>query len=275
MFVFDPGALVMLGVAEVLYVRAVRVLRRRGHRVPVLQQLSWHAAMAVEAVALLGPLDALADKLVLAHMAQHLALADVAVPFLLVGLRTPVLVFMPPRLVLIRLARLHRLRRVVAFLTKPLVAVPVYLLILYGWHLAPAFEGALRHPALHAVQHLSFVVGALIVWWPALEPQRRQARGELWKIPYIFGARMGSMLFGSALIFVRTPIYSSFYGGSARSHGLTPLEDQQLAGGLMMTLDIVIMLAGLIYFFWRASQDADVEERRERAAAVSAGSVAT
>src|SRR5687767_11237190 len=129
------GALALLVLFEALYVRAVLVLRGRGRRVPVGQQLAWHLGMALQAVALLGPLDHAAQDHLSAHMAQHLLLADLAVPFLLAGIRTPVLVFLLPRPALVVVARRRRLRAVFRALRQPLVAVPVYLAVLYAWHL--------------------------------------------------------------------------------------------------------------------------------------------
>lgn len=266
----DPTILVALVLAEALYLRAVRILQRRGQRIPGWQQAAWHGGIALEAIALVGPLDPLAGDLLSAHMAQHLLLADIAVPFLLAGLRNPVLMFFLPRPVLVALARRRRLRSVFRTLRRPLVALPVYLVILYGWHLSFAFEAALRHPVVHALQHESFAVGALLVWWPALDPQRRHLSGDLWKIPYLFASRMISMFLGTAFVFMRTPAYGAFYGDRARLHGLSPLGDQQLGGGLMMSTDIVMMVGALCFFFWRAAVDdarAEELERAERAPA--------
>jgi putative copper resistance protein D len=265
----DPGVIVCLLALGGLYARAVRVLAARGYRVPTTQQLWWWIGLGMQAVALLGPLDGLADQLLSAHMAQHLLLADVAVPFLLAGVRTPVLVFLLPRPVLVPLARRRTLRRAFRFLRQPLVAIPTYLVILYGWHLGFAFEGALRHPALHVLQHVSFAFAGVLIWWAAIEPQRRRLRGELWKIPYIFGARMVSMFLGVAFVVARTPFYRDFYGARPRAHGVAPLADTQIAGGLMMTLDILVIGGALIFFFWRAAQDADRSEQAEQAAAAA------
>jgi len=262
---FDPGAAALLLLLALLYVRAVVVLARRGYRVPRAQQTWWWIGISLQAIALLGPLDSLADDLISAHMAQHLLLADVAVPFLLAGVRTPVLVFLAPRPLLVVLAHRRLLRRVFRFLRQPLAAIPAYLLLLYTWHFGFAFEGALRDPLVHALQHVSFVFAATLVWWAAIEPQRRRLRGELWKIPYIFAARMVSMFLGVAFVVTRTPFYTGFYGNRPRAHGMTPLADTQVAGGLMMTLDILVIAGALVFFFWRAAQQADREDS-ERAA---------
>jgi putative membrane protein len=248
------GPLALLLLFEALYVRAIAVLRGRGRRIPAGQQLAWHAGMALQAVALLGPLDGAAGDFLSAHMAQHLLLADLAVPFLLAGIRTPVLVFLLPRPALVVVARRRRLRSLFRFLRRPLVAVPVYLGVLYFWHLGFAFEAALREPAVHALQHASFVGIGVLIWWAALEPQRARLRGELWKIPYVIASRMISMFLGMALIFSASPWYASVYGEGS-------LSDQRSAGGIMMSVDVAIILAALIFFFWRASADHDAAER--------------
>lgn len=253
------GALALLLVFEALYVRAVLVLRGRGWRVGAGQQVAWHVGMGLQAVALLGPLDHAAEDFLSAHMAQHLLLADLAVPFLLAGLRTPALVFLPPRPLLVALAHRRRLRAAFRFMRRPLVAVPVYMTVLYFWHLGFAFEAALESPPVHALQHLSFVAIGVLIWWAALEPQRARLRGELWKIPYVIASRMISMFLGMALIFSASPWYASVYGRDS-------LSDQRSAGGIMMSVDVAIIVAALIFFFWRASVDHDAAERGAAAA---------
>jgi cytochrome c oxidase assembly factor CtaG len=209
-----------------------------------------------------------------AHMAQHLLIADLAAPLLLVGLRTPVLVFYLPRPVLVPLARRRRLRQLFRFVRKPLVAIGIYVVVLYGWHMAFAFEGALRSPVLHALQHESFVIASLPVWWPAIEPKRRRLRGELWKIGHIMGCRLAGMFLAMAFIIASAPFYAGYYGDRSQTqHGIDPLLDQQIAGGMMMGLDILVMFFALAFFFWRSAEDHDRAEAAERAGAtaVSAG----
>jgi cytochrome c oxidase assembly factor CtaG len=264
---FDPGVIAWLLLAEGLYLRALRVLARRGVTVWRGQIAAWHGGVALQAIGLLSPIDALGDDLLSAHMAQHLLIADLAAPLLLVGLRNPVLVFFLPREVLVPIARRRPLRAVFRFLRQPLVAVPVYALVLYGWHIGPAFEAAVRHPLVHVLQHASFIGIGMLVWWSVLEPKRRRPRGELWKILHIVGARMLGMMLGMAFVLIRTPVYTGVYGSGTR-RGLEPLADQQIAGAMMVVLDIFIMLFALAFFFWRAAQQHDRDEAlaRERAA---------
>jgi putative membrane protein len=204
-------------------------------------------------------------------MGQHLLLAELGAPLLLVGLRTPVVYFLLPKPALISLARRRRLRRLLSRLSHPITAIVVYAVVLYSWHFAFMFEAALRSGAVHVLQHQSFIAISILVWLPALEPTRRRLRGELWKAGHIFGARTVGMFLGMAFIAMRSPAYAGFYGNAAREHGLSPLEDQQIAGGMMLTLDVAIILFAVAFFFWRSAQDHDLAERQERLAPMPDG----
>lgn len=265
-FSLNPGVVVLLLVLLALYVRAVRVARERGLEVPRRQQLAFYAGLALWTGALAGPVDAYSKDLLSAHMAQHLLLAELGAPLILVGVRAPVVYFLLPRPALVTLARRRRLRDLVRFLSKPLAAIAVYLVVLYGWHFALLFEAATENELIHALQHQSFVLISVLVWLPALEPTRRRVPGELWKAGHIVGARLVGMFLGMAFIVMRSPAYP-LYAERAPEHGLSGLADQQIAGGMMLSLDAVIMLTAIGYFFWRSAQDHDLQEARERAAA--------
>ena len=250
---------IWIGAAEWLYVRALRVLGGRGVAVPRGQVVCWHVGLGLQAIALLSPLGSLADDLLSAHMAEHLLLADLGAPFLLAGLRNPVLAFFLPRPLLVGLARRRRLRAGFRLLRRPPVAIAVYALSLYGWHLSFAFEGAVRHDLVHAAQHASFICTGMLVWWSALDPKRRRLRGELWKIGHIFAARMTGMFLGMGFVLIRNPVYAGVYGSGDR-RGISALADQQIAGAMMVTLDILIMVFALGFFFWHAAQQYDRDE---------------
>jgi cytochrome c oxidase assembly factor CtaG len=251
----------LIALAVWLYARAVRILASRGYRVPAGQQSAWYGGMALTAIGLLSPIDGLGEDLLSAHMGQHLLIADLAAPLLLIGIRSPVYAFVLPRPLLVTLARRRGLRRAFRWLRRPVVAIPVWIVILYGWHLAFAFDAALRHPLVHALQHESFVAGSLLVWWSVIEPKHRRVPGELWKAPYVLGARLAGMFLGMAFIIMRSPAYAAYYGNAARDHGISPITDQQIAGGMMLALDLLIMLAGVAFFFHRSAQEHDSAER--------------
>jgi putative copper resistance protein D len=260
----DPGVLAWLATAELLYLRALRTLGRRGVRVPLAQRALWHGGIALWLVGLVSPVDAWGADLLSAHMAQHLLIADLAAPLLLAGMRNPVLAFLIPRPILVPLARRRRLRAAFRTLRRPLVAIPVYALTLYFWHFSFAFEGAVRHDAIHALQHASFVGIGMLVWWSALEPKRRRLSGDLWKIGHILAARMLGMFLGMGFVIIREPIYTGVYGAGERRFGLSALADQQLAGAMMVGLDILIMVFALAFFFSRAASEQDRSDEAGR-----------
>jgi putative membrane protein len=264
-FTFDPGVFVYLAIGVTLYVRAVRIARGRGLEVTTFQQVAFYTGVGLWAIAIFSPVHALADDLLSFHMAQHLLIAELGGPLILVGLRAPVIFFFLPKPAMVWLAHRRGLRKVMRKLTTPLGAIATYALVLYGWHFAPMFEAALHNPFVHAIQHESFFVIAILVWIPALEPTRRRLRGELWKAGHIIGARLTGMFLGMAFIVMRSPAYD-WYVGRTEQHGLSPITDQQIAGGLMMSLDVTIILFAVGFFFFRSGQDHDRAEAEARAA---------
>jgi len=253
---FDPVIVAMLLLAGGIYLRALRVLARRRLHVSTWQQTAWWIGWALLAIGLLGPPDANDEQLLSLHMAQHLLIGDLAAPFLLLGVRSPLLLFYLPRPALVLLAHQRWLRRAFRVLRRPLVALPLYVLTIYAWHYGALFEGAVRHPVLHAVQHGAFMAANLLLWWPVIEPQRRRMGGQLWKIGYLFAARMSTMFLGMVFLFARGILYAGVYGRGLRE-GISSRADQQAAGGMMMTLDIAIMAVTACWFFWLASREHD------------------
>jgi putative membrane protein len=269
----DLTAIYLLGLPALLYVRALRILRGRGRGVSRWQQAAWFGGLALIGIALLSPLDDLGDTdLLSAHMAQHLMIGDLAAPLLLIGLRWPVYPFLLPRSLFASIARTHWLRDAFRFLRQPLVAGPLWVLILYGWHVAPAYELALRNPVVHAFQHQTFIVGSLLVWVSVLEPARARVPGGLWKIPHILGVRFAGMFLGMAFVVVSHPFYEGFYGNRALQHGISPMTDQGIAGGMMLVVDFLVMITALVFLFLRSADDAEREQREEEPAYESAGS---
>lgn len=259
-FDFNPVVIALLLLSGGLYANAIRRLNVRGYAVSRWQQASWWTGWLMLATGLLGPLAVLSDELFWTHMAEHLLIADIATPFLLMGVRTPVFLFMPPREILVLVARAKWLRKTGAFLTKPLVALPVSLFTLYIWHLGPLFTEATRNAPVHALQHQSFIAANVLLWWPAIEPARRPMPAELWKIGYLLAGRMGSILMGALFLVSNRPFYSDLYAASAARHGLAALTDQQLGAGLMMLTDVVIMMTVLGVFFAMAAAQSDRAE---------------
>lgn len=254
---FQPGPALGLVLIALLYARAVRVLGARGFQVPKLQQFYWWLGFAFMVGAFFSPLDELAQKVVYAHMAQHVLMADIGAPLMLIGARNPVLQFFLPRPVLVPLARRRRLRALFRKIRQPMVAVPLYTAVLFGWHLEPTFTAALRNDFVHGLQHESFIAFGALVWWPIIEPNHRKMPGHLWKLPYIIGARLPTMFLGLGFVVAKSPFYSSFYGRGLRDGSVSALSDQQIGGALMMVVDVITLMVVLTVVFWRAAREDD------------------
>jgi putative membrane protein len=125
----------------------------------------WRVACFLGAAALIlavfvTPLENLAlHYLLSAHLLQNVALAEWAPALVVLAI--------PPAA-----ARAARRFRAVRFLTHPLVALPLWILTYYAWHVPAAYDAALRHPeTLLHVEHLCYFVTGLLVWWPVLTNQ--------------------------------------------------------------------------------------------------------
>lgn len=266
----EPGGVVVVASTVALFVIGYRRARARGLAPGVARALVAGPAVGALALALLSPLDSLAHRSIAAHMAQHVLLADIAVPLLLIAFRAPIGALAAPPTLVAGFGRARRLRRAMAWLVRPTHAVPIYALVLLGWHLGPAFEAALHWPLLHALQHQSFVVASALAWWPVLEPHRRRVRGELWKLPYLFAARFPGMALAMAIASTREPIYAGAYGTEERALGLAPLADQRAGAAIMFTTDVLVLGIGMSLLFLAAARGAEeaasASDRRGRVA---------
>lgn len=255
----SPAPLIAILAFGALYWRAWRTLTIRGFTTPRGQIAAFVAGLACWALALSGPVGSLSDKLFTAHMAEHILLAEIGAPLILLAIRSPVLVFLLPRPALVALARRRRLRSALRFVRQPQVAVLIYAVVLYGWHFRFAFEGALRSEVWHAVQHGSFIVISLLVWWPALDPKRRRTPGGLWKVLHILAARTLSMFLAVGFVALPTAAYVGYYADRGREYGLSALTDQRMGAAVMLVVDTVIILFALTFFFWRSARNWDEE----------------
>src|SRR4051794_6575545 len=122
--------------------------------------------VAMSLGAALSPLDGRFST----HMLQHLLLGDLGPLFVVIGLTAP----------------LRRPRRALHIPTHPFVALPVWAAALVCWHLTPLYDAALRHEALHALQHLTFFLAATLLWAAIVEPLTGPSWfTTTWKLPYV------------------------------------------------------------------------------------------
>lgn len=247
-----PLPLLMLVGAGLLYARAVSVLATRGRIVPVWQRACYYGGLAMIFVATQTAVDTIGEHdLVWMHMVQHLLIADLPAPLLLLGVRAPLLYFFWPRPVLVTFARIRPLRVFWAFLRRPPVALGVWLVLLAAWHVPAAYNAAVQSPVLHAFEHISFALGGVLAWWPVLDPTHERLEGRVWKGLYVVAARMLGGVIGVVMIAWPTQLYSA-YGSQPLAWGISPTTDQQIAGAMMMGVDFLIIAVGLLWFIANA-----------------------
>lgn len=270
---FEPLVLMGLATTAVLFAVGFGRLRREVGKQglkriwePICFAGGWLALF----VALVSPLHAWGSVLFSAHMSQHEVLMLVAAPLLVLG--RPLVVFLWAFPVnwsrrIGNVAKLPPVSRAWQLLTIPLVAWLVHAVALWIWHVPVLFEAVLHNEWVHTLQHLSFLVSALLFWW-ALIHGPRGAMGYGAAVLYLFTTSIHSGALG-ALLTVAGSVWYPSYIGLTTSWGLTPLEDQQL-GGLIMWIPagLVYVIAGLALFAgWLREGDLRAA-KRERAAAL-------
>lgn len=168
--------------------------------------------LVAAAAALLPPMHDLSHDSFAWHMVQHLALVFVV---------APLLAYAAPDLSRVPGSRLF---------LSPVVVVILHAVALWAWHLPILYDAALEVAPLHVLEHASFVVTGVLFW--IVIGGRTRPLDHLRRAAVVFVTGLQSAALGALLVFARSPLYDSHLETSAR-HGLTPLEDQQLAGGIM------------------------------------------
>jgi cytochrome c oxidase assembly factor CtaG len=235
---FDPWLLFALLVTAGVYLRGWLVLRRRDDR-------RWHAGhlaaflggLTAIYLALASPIEPFAALLLQVHMLQHLLLMMVAPPLLwlgaplfrlLRGLPQPVRTYW-----VAPLFRSPALRTLVARLTHPAVALPLFIATMWLWHAPAAYELALRSGGWHYLQHACFLAAGLLFWYPVVRPYPSHPRWSPWLLlPYLLLADVQNTALSALLTFSDRVLYPH-YLQVPRLGRLSALEDQTAAGVLM------------------------------------------
>jgi cytochrome c oxidase assembly factor CtaG len=255
-----PEVILVLAALGAAYVHGFCRLRARSPVHPDRVAPRWRLAvyltgLASLAVALLSPLERLAETLFTAHMVQHQALLMVAPPLLLLGNPFPVVLWGCPRALRQAFGRVltrgSRLRLALRRLTWMPVAGALYALNLTVWHLPAAYEAALRHHVVHDVEHLLFFGTALLFWWPVVNPAPRLRRLSDGfhcgcRIAYLVLATALNTLVGAALGLSERVLYPTYEAAPRVLPGWSALDDQAFGGGVMWSGSHMFLVAILV-----------------------------
>jgi putative membrane protein len=266
----EPRVIAPLAISAILYARGIARLWRGGHAGRGVRR--WEAACfgagwLALAVALVSPLHPWGSVLFSAHMTQHEILMLVAAPLLVLG--RPVVASLKAlpsdwARAMARRSRRPWWARTWATLTKPFVAWLIHAAVLWAWHAPALFQATIDDEFVHALQHLSFFLSALLFWWAVLhDPNRAVGYGVA--VLSMFTTALHSGLLG-ALITLAKSLWYPAYRGTTASWGLTPLQDQQL-GGLIMWVPacLVYVVAGLALLAgWLRESERRAHRREDR-----------
>ncbi len=249
---FEPLQLVPLVLGALLYAKRARTLTRRGTPVAKWRYVLFSVGVALVAAALVSPVATLGEQESFAfHMVQHLLLGDLAPLCIVAGLTGP----------LLRPLLSVRAIRALRFLAHPLVALPLWTANLFLWHLPTLWEAALRHEAVHALEHACFFAAGSIMWAAVVEV----LPGPEWfgtgaKMGYILAVRVVSTVLGNVLVWAGAPFYG-LYEEAHRPWGLSAAADQGIAGALMMIEGSLVTIGALAWLFLRLAQEGELRQQ--------------
>ena len=245
---FSVHASTVIGILALaaLYGWRARVHRRAGGA-PLGRQKPTVLAVALITLflSLNGWLHDLSDSyLFSAHMVQHLVLALVVAPLLIMA--TPGWMLRPA------LAS-RPVNAVARWVTNPLRAFAIFNVVMAGWHLPPLYNLAMAHHDVHIVQHLMFLVASVLMWWPILSPLPELPRlAYPLQMLYLFLMSIPMSIVAVYIAYANSVLYPA-YATAPRIWGISPMQDQ-LIGGLIMWIPgglFFFTVISVIFFKWQ------------------------
>lgn len=215
------------------------------------QAACFGAGLVAMLAVLVPPFEHLAGERLWAHMVQHVILVAVAAPLLVLGNPLAALPWALPAVWRRRVSSLGgRLSfgRTSHYPALAVLALGLHTASLWAWHVPGPYEAALRSEPLHALEHATLLGTALFFWWVVAGSRRRALYGR--GVLVTFAAALQGSALGALMTLATSPWYPSYVGGRAgATGGLTPLEDQQVAGVVMWgPCGAVYALAAVLLF---------------------------
>lgn len=274
---FAPGAVLLVVVLAVLYLRRLRVVRAEararargvvrsalGRDAPLWRAACFLASLLVLLAALISPIDSLGHQVLTMHMVQHLLLLDVVAILGILGLT---------RVMLRPVTRgIAGVEGALGPIAHPVFAALLYVGTMVFWHVPTFYDAALRHDSLHALEHVSFGIAGGLYWWHLLSPIRSRHRlSGMGPVLYMLGTKLGVGLLGIVITFAPRGLYD-FYTTQGVVWGMDPHTDQQVAGALMAVEQSIVMGIALAWLFVRMLDESQrADERSERYGSERAG----
>jgi putative membrane protein len=249
--VFAPLELLPLTLVAFLYAKRSLTLAQKDRPVPLWRQLCFAAGLLTILVAQVSPIAHLGEELVIAHMVEHLLLGDIATLLLVLGLTGPLL---QP---ILAIRFLDRLR----ILAHPLVALPLWALNFYVWHIPALYDAAYGGAPVHALEHMCFIFFGCLMWMPIFGPLPKPTWfTAAWKVGYVVVVRFAGAILGNVLMWSGSVLYPVYAEGE-RYWNISPLADQSTAGVVMMVEGTFLGLGVLAWVFFEVAREG-IEKQR-------------
>jgi len=249
-FTVHPSTVIGIAGLAALYERGMRVIGQTPTadasrpRRPTTRAF-FYGALVVMFLSLNGWLHDLSDSyLFSAHMVQHLMLALVVAPFLIMG--TPGELLRP-------ILAVRGVMPVARWITAPSRCFALFTVVVAGWHLPPLYNYALLHHPVHIVQHLMFLAVSVLMWWPVLSPLPELPRLSYpGQMLYLFLLSIPMAIVSVYISYADTVLYP-LYASAHRVWGISPMNDQMI-GGLIMWIPgglFFYTIISIIFFRWQ------------------------
>jgi putative membrane protein len=223
-----------------------------GRGITIRRLSSFLGALLALFIAFVSPLDALSEVLFSAHMVQHMILIVLAAPLLVMSDFPLAFLWTLPRARAQRLGnrwnQSHVLVRAWQVISSPLFAWFSFAITLWVWHASTLYEAALHDEAIHTLEHIGFLGTAMLFWWVLLKPSGTKHIHYGMAVPYLFTTVLHSGILGALMTFAYQPWYL-LEAPLIAPWGITPLQDQQLAGLIMwIPVGAIFTLLTIGYF---------------------------
>ncbi len=248
---FAPLEVFPITIAGVLYWGRARTLSWDGRPLPLWRQLCFGSGLALIAIALFSPIGHIAEELVIAHMAEHLLIGDLASLLLVLGLTRSLL---QPILAIRVFDRLQ-------VLTHPAVALPLWALNFYLWHVPALYDAAYGTAPVHALEHACFLFFGCLMWMPVFGPLPKPEWFTAgWKVGYVIAVRFAGAVLGNVLMWSGSVLYPIYTPGE-RYWGISAMGDQSTAGAIMMVEGTFLALGVLAWIFIEVAREGSEKQR--------------
>lgn len=270
----DQLPLLLVGIALVLHLlgerRAKQKLARPRGRTARWRSCAFYAGLAVTVVALEGPIDKYAPTLLWVHMLQHVLLIGFAAPLIVLGAPwmsvwrpLPLGLRRPVARSVARASALAPLRAAGRLLGRPAPAWIAFNADLLLWHVPGLYDLTLRSEAMHVLEHVTFLLFAILIWAQMLDsPPLRARLSTIMRVYYCASSMVPGWVLSLVLALAGQPLYPAYAHVVNRAGGISALGDQQIAGGIMLALG---SLAGTLYVFIGLYRWLGEEGRRQSA----------